>query len=137
MFHMPNIDMEEIKVPAIFKIIDVQHVYKFGNGHFDSYMVVMNTANHGYSNKEIYAKTYKNGALLNCAIPTLNAHDFAGGSHHYDVQKLVGAGGETWYAGATIGIDYENGTFHPGDLITLEIYDRNTEQIISRDTFRA
>ena len=137
LFQMPNIDMEVHNVPAIFKIISIRHTGPNGENNFDSYMRVMNTATSGFKNKEIYAKTYRDGVLLNCAIPTLNGHDFADGSHHFDVKNLVGAGGETWYPGALIGIDYENGMFHPGDMVTLEIFDKNTKQIISRHSFKA
>lgn len=131
-----NINMEQLNVPAIFVITKIRHTNEQGPPKYDSYMVVMNTATHGYKNKDLFAKTYKNGVLLKCAIPTLNGYDFIHGSHHYDVQNL-GSEGETWYSGATIYIDYEDKTFHPGDFVTFEVYDRKTDQIISRDVFKA
>jgi len=136
LFHLPNFVIEEKTVPAIFKITQIQHVYKYGSGKFDSYMVVMNTATISYDNQDLYAKTYRNGVLLNCAIPTLNGYDFIHGTHHYDVKNLKSEG-KTWYAGATVGIDYEDKTFHPGDSVTFEVYDHKTKEILSRHTFRA
>jgi len=32
-------------------------------------------------------------------------------------------------------VDYSQGTFHPGDIVQFEVYDRDTNQIISRDTW--
>ncbi|WP_321508649.1 hypothetical protein [uncultured Methanoregula sp.] len=137
LFHMPTFSNEEQKIPAIFKIISIQHTDEHGVLTYDSYMVVLNTADHGYKTRLIYAKTYKNGVLLNCAIPTLNGEDFVKKTHHYDVQYIRGAKGETWYAGATIGIDYEDKTFRPGDIVTFDVLDSTTEQIISSHTFKA
>jgi hypothetical protein len=137
MFHMPNIDMEEHSIPAIFQITKIRHLDDYGNMKWDSYMVVMNTASRDYKSKNLYAKTYRNGVLLNCAIPTLNGDDFVAKAHHYDVQYIGGATGDTWYAGATIAIDYEDKTFRPGNLVTFEVYDTNTQQIISRHSFKA
>jgi len=131
-----NINMEELKVPAIFKITNIRHTNEQGYLNYDSYMVVMNTATQNYKKTHLYAKTYKNGELLKCAIPTLNGHKFIEGSHHYDVQ-ILGSKGETWYSGERIYIDYEDRTFSPGDFVTFEVYDRKTDQIISRDLFRA
>ena len=42
----------------------------------------------------------------------------------------------SWYPRNTLYIDYNQGTFHPGDVVTFEVYDRDTNHIISRDTFR-
>lgn len=132
MVQMPS--LLDTSVPAIFKITKIKH--QGGAWNLDSYMVVMNTGTIGYMNKNLYAKTYRNGEELNCRIPTLNGYDFIHGSHHYDVQNL-GSTGETWYPLATIYIDYEDRTFRPGDYVTFEVYDNTTKQIISRHSFKA
>lgn len=131
-----NINMEELKVPAIFKITNIRHTNEQGYLNYDSYMVVMNTAARGYNNRDLYVKIFRNGDLLSCRITTLNGHDFIDGSPHFDVQHL-GSQEKTWYAGAKIWIDFEDRTFSPGDFVTFEVYDRKTDQIISRDLFRA
>jgi len=131
-----NINMEQLNIPAIFIITNIRHINEQGQPKYDSYMVVMNTATHNYKKTDLYAKTYKNGELLKCAIPTLNGHKFIEGSHHYDVQ-ILGSKGETWYSSERIYIDYEDRTFFPGDWVTFEVYDRKTDQIISRDVFKA
>ena len=128
--------MYDQSVPAIFKITKVRHVNEHGYYNRDSYVVIMNTGSIGYKNKNLYAKTYRNGVELNCRIPTLYGYDFIHGSHHYDVQNL-GSSGETWYPSSTIYIDYEDRTFSPGDYVTFEVYDNSTKQIISRHTYKA
>jgi hypothetical protein len=134
MVQLPS--MYDQSVPAIFKITKIRHVNEQGNWNLDSYMVVMNTGTSGYKNKNLYAKTYRNGVELNCRIPTLNGEAFIDGSRHYDVQYLRSRG-LIWYPASSIGIDYKDGTFHPGDSVTFEVYDNSTKQIISRDTYTA
>jgi hypothetical protein len=123
-------------VPEIFKITKIRHVNENGVLNYDSYMVVMNTGTTGYKTKNLYAKTYRNGVELNCRIPTLNGEAFIDGSRHYDVQYLRSSG-STWYPALSIGIDYQDKTFHPGDTVTFEVYDNSTKQIISRHTYMA
>jgi hypothetical protein len=137
LFHMPNFYIEDQKIPAIFKITKVRHLNEQGESKLDSYVVVMNTVTKNFKSKNLYAKTYKNGILLNCAIPTLNGDDFVAKAHHYDVQYISGATGDTWYAGATIAIDYKDKTFRPGDTIQFDVYDSTTKQIISSHSFKA
>ncbi len=130
MVQLPN--MYDQSVPAIFKITKIDH----GARNYISYMVVMNTGTTGYKNKNLYAKTYRNGVELNCRIPTLNGEAFIDGSHHYGVQNLESRG-LTWYPSSSIRINYNDGTFHPGDSVTFEVYDNSTKQIISRHTYTA
>jgi len=124
--------MYDQSVPEIFKITKIEH----GGQNYDSYMVVMNTGTTGYKNKNLYALTYRNGVELNCQIPTLYGYDFIHGSHHYGVKNLLSSG-LTWYPAFSIGIDYNDRTFHPGDIVTFEVYDNTTKQIISRHTYTA
>ena len=133
LFRLPY--LYDPSVPAIFKITNVKHDQN-GVRNFDSYVVVMNTGTTGYMNKNLYAKTYRNGVELNCQIPTLNGEAFIDGSRHYGVQHLLSRG-LTWYPAFSIGIDYTDGTFRPGDVITFEVYDNSTKQILSRHTYTA
>jgi hypothetical protein len=40
-----------------------------------------------------------------------------------------------WYPDQQLYIDFSDGTFRPGDTIRIEIYDKKTGKIISRDTY--
>lgn len=137
-FHMPNFAMQDSEVPAIFKITKIRHTNEKGILNFDSYMVVINSGGTGYENQNLYAKTYKDGILLNCVISTMNGNKFIS-SQHFGVQNLAGFGskGATWYPNSMIWIDYTDKTFHPGDEITFEVYDNKNDQIISRHMYTA
>ena len=137
LFHMPDFDIREQDVPEIFQIIKIRHVNELGENTLDSYVVVRNAASRNFNSRNLFAKTYRNGILLDCAIPTLNGEDFIAHSHHYNVQYIGGAKGDTWYAGTTIAIDYKDRTFSPGDVVQFEVYDSKTQLIMSRHTFRA
>ena len=134
-----NLSWQDTEVPAIFKITTIRHTNENGILNYDSYLVVINTGETGYKNQNLYAKTYGNGILLNCIIPTMNAQKFIDGSHHFGVQNLAGFGstGSTWYPDAMIWIDYTDNTFHPGDEVTFEVFDSTTDQIISRHMYTA
>jgi hypothetical protein len=130
---------EDAEVPAIFKITKIRHTNENGVLNYDSYMVVINSGATAYKNQDLYAKTYRNGILLDCIISTINGQKFIDGSHHFGVQNLAGFGakGATWYPNAMIWIDYKDKTFHPGDEITFEVFDSTTDQIISRHMYLA
>jgi len=130
---------QDPEVPAIFKITKIRHTNENGALNYDSYMVVINSGGTGYKNKNLYAKTYRNGIVLDCVISTINGQKFIDGTHHFGVQNLAGFGakGATWYPNAMIWIDYKDKTFHPGDEITFEVFDNTTNQIISRHMYRA
>jgi len=122
-------------VPTIFEITTIDHT-KNGVLTYESYMVVKNIGDVRYDNRKLYARTYRNGNLLPCFIPTLNGHDFIPlKPHGIFIMGGWGTHGFSWYPGDTIYIDYNQGTFHPGDVVTFEVYDRESNQIISRDTW--
>ena len=136
LFQMPNFLLQDSEVPAIFKITTIRHTNENGKLNYDSYMVVVNSGVKGYENQNLYAKTYKNGTQLNCVISTMNGNKFIS-SQHFGVQNLAGFGakGATWYSNAMIWIDYTDKTFHPGDEVTLEVFNSTTNQIISRHMY--
>ena len=123
-------------VPDIFQITKIRHTNKDGLLNYDSYMVVKNSGKTAFDNRNLYAKTYRNGDHLACDIPTMNGHNFIQ-VHPFGIKTLGGVGSDDfqWYPDALIAIDYSDGTFHPGDIVQFEIYDRKTDQLISRDTY--
>jgi hypothetical protein len=136
MFHLPY--LYDPSVPAIFKITMIRHTSENGALNYDSYMVVRNTGTTGYSNQNLYALTYRNGELLECSISTMNGYAYIP-THHYRIQTLGGPGsrGKIWDPDEMIAIDYKDRTFHPGDVVTFEVYDVVTQQIISRHSYTA
>jgi hypothetical protein len=136
MFHLPN--FYDPFVPSIFRITNIRHTSESGTLNYDSYMVVMNTGTTGYRNGNLYAEIYRNGITLDCRIETLNGHDFIA-THHFKIQNLGGPGsrGTIWDPIELIFVDFRDGTFHPGDLVTFEVYDNATKQIISRHSYTA
>jgi hypothetical protein len=127
MVQLPN--MYDQSVPAIFKITKIS---------YDSKMVVMNTGSSGFKNRNLAAETYRNGVNLNCRIPTFHGSDFIS-THHFKIQTLGGPGSRdnTWDPDEMVSIDYKNGIFRPRDVVTFEVYDTVSGQIISRHTYTA
>lgn len=132
--HLPDFDSSDTEVPAIFKIISIRHTNEDGILNYDSYIVVMNSGEINYKRKNLYAKTYRNGILLDSILETMNGQDFIS-SHHFGIQYMVGSTGQIWNSNQRIGIDYKDRTFQPDDVVIFEVYDKTTNQIISRDTY--
>lgn len=135
-----QISLSDQRIPCVFEITKVRHTE---NGMMTeaSYVVLKNTDTKVYDNWNLYAFTYVNDNRITAELPTLNAYELFSSVHHYGVKNLVGAGGSRedhdalWYPGAPLAIDYNDHTIHPGDRVTIEIYNRTTSQLISRDTF--
>jgi hypothetical protein len=123
-------------VPVVFEITLLRHTNEHGVLNYDSYLVVKNTGDRAYDNRKLYAKTYRNGKLLPCFIPYINFNKFIY-VHPYGIETIGGHGTNNyrWYPQSTIFIDYTDKTFHPGDVVRFEVFDRDTNQIISRDTW--
>lgn len=142
MVQLPHI--YDDSVPAIFKITNIRHVDEHGTLNYDSYLVMVNAGTSGYRNKNLYVKTYVNGNPANAHIVTLNADAFCS-SVHTGVETIGGTGTTgsesstlaKWYPSQHIAIDYSHDTFHPGDMVKIEVFDTLTHQIISRHTYRA
>jgi len=134
-----QISLSDQRIPCVFEITDIQHT-KDGMTE-TSYVVLKNTDTMAYENWNLYAFTYVNDNRIPAELPTLNNYELISSVHHYGVQKLVGSQGRRenhdayWYSGAVLAIDYSDHTIHQGDRVTIEIYDKTTNQLISRDTF--
>jgi hypothetical protein len=133
MFSSFSLGGGEEEVPAIFKITSITH-----GTNYDSIVVLLHTGSVTYTNSNLMAKFYKNEQLFHCDILTLNGHDFINTIHH-GVQTIGGGGcsEKTWLPGERLTINFNDKTFHPGDLVRAEIYDATSGLIISRHSFRA
>jgi flagellin-like protein len=129
-------------VPTVYEITSVRHTNEYGVLNYDSYVVLTNTGTVARKNKDLFVKTFVNGFETQCNIPTLNGEQFCN-SVHTDVATIGGLGARgsptnslsRWYPTHQLAIDYENGMFHPSDTITIDVYDRTTGKIVSRDNW--
>jgi len=138
-----QISLSDQRIPCVFEITKVRHLNEEEIMNEDSYVVLKNTDTTVYQNWNLYAKTFINGKLIATELPTLNADELAHTVNHHGVQYLEGSGASgsrrdhdaLWYSHALLAIDYSDHTIHQGDRVTIEIYDKTTNQLISRDTF--
>jgi len=124
--------------PTIFTITSIQSADEITQQlNHDSRVIILHTGTAIYQNKNLKAQFYKNGVQVNANIGTMNGHDFISTSHT-GVQWMGGMGcsGATWTPGEMTGIDFSDGTFHPGDSVRVDIIDKSTNQVISRHIYR-
>ncbi|MDO9326189.1 MAG: hypothetical protein Q7T80_14660 [Methanoregula sp.] len=139
LFHLPDFTLQETDVPEIFKITNIRHLDEYGFQNYDSHMAITHMGTISYQNRNLMAKIFKNKIPLNFVFATLNGDDYIQHAHTTGVQKMGGEGcsGNLWTPGEMTYIDFNHGTFRPGDRVTFEVYDNTTKQIISRHTYRA
>jgi hypothetical protein len=99
-------------------------------------VILQHTETENYENKNLKAVFYRNGALVNCNIETMNGHDFISTSH-FGVQWTGGTGcsGSTWAPAEMIALDFTDGTFFPADTMQVDIADTASGRTISRHTY--
>lgn len=88
-----------------------------------------------YVKDNLWAQFYRNEELLYTKIPTMDAHLFIP-THHYGIQTMSGHSSK-WCPNGRITIDFSDGTFHPGDIVRVEIYSKSEGRLISADTHTA
>lgn len=124
-------------IPTIFQISKIRHVNDAGRLTYDSRVMLINKDTTGYKNRNLMAKIYRNGIPLPFTIATFNGHDYIAYAHTAGVDTMGGPGcsGDTWDPGELTYIDFNDNTFHPDDVVQIDVYDNSTRQIISRDIF--
>ncbi|MDD1660471.1 MAG: hypothetical protein LUQ62_04615 [Methanomicrobiales archaeon] len=105
---------------------------------YDSRVTLTHRGNGYLANRELRAVILRNGIPLPCEIPTFNGHDFIP-LHPAGIQWIGGAGtrGGTWDPGEEVQLDFADGTFRPGDLVTVRVIHGPTGTTISEDSVRA
>ncbi len=123
------------ETPSFIEIHRVIHTSEQGDLTYDSRVVLLHNGTIPYYNDNLTATFYRNGTRLSCTIETLNGHNFIK-THHFGIQTMGGLGcrQEKWNPGEKIVFDFTDGTFHPGDTITVEIYQKPKNTLISRYT---
>ncbi len=119
--------------PSFIEIKVIHHQSETGAMIYDSRVILYHNGTLMYANNDLYAVFYKNQQKLPCIVETLNGHLFIP-THHFGVQTLAGAGcqGTYWSPKEKIALDFSDGTFHPGDKVTVEIYQKPKCTLISR-----
>jgi flagellin-like protein len=130
---LPEYSTDEI--PVIFEIVVMKYT-KTASWKYENKLIVKNSGTRAYDNRKLYAITYRNGDRLPCKIPYINFQYYIN-NKPLGIQRIggMGTGGLSWTPEAEIFIDYSQGTFRPGDTIRFEVYDRETNQMISSDTY--
>ncbi|MDD1653533.1 MAG: hypothetical protein LUQ64_03195 [Methanomicrobiales archaeon] len=105
---------------------------------YDSRLTLVHMGNGDLDNRELRAVILKNGIPIPCQIPTFNGHDFIP-VHPPGIQWIGGAGtsGDTWSPGEEVQLDFADGTFRPGDLVTVRVIHGPTSAIISESSLQA
>jgi len=138
-----QISLSDQRIPCVFEITKIDDTITDGIMNEASYVVLTNTDTKAYDNWNLYAFTYINGNRITADLPTLNADEFIKTPNRRGVWHVEGLGASGsrkhhdayWYPRSSLAIDYNDHTIHPGDRVTIEIYNRSTNQLISRDTF--
>jgi hypothetical protein len=125
-------------VASFLQIQAVIHTSESGASNLDSRIVLVHTGKTDLENDHMRAVFLRNNQAVSCNIVTLSGHRFIG-TNHYGVQRMEGAGcsGTYWTPREKILIDFSDGTFRPGDLVTAEFYDTVKGTLISRHSYRA
>lgn len=89
-------------------------------------------------NRFLSARFYVDDVPIRSFITTFHGQDFIP-THHFGVERMGGLGcqGEKWEPGATVLVDFKDGTFKPGQVIRTVFLDSPTGCIISQDEYRA
>jgi len=105
---------------------------------YDSRLTLIHRGTGDLANRELRAVILKNGIPLPTEIPTFNGHDFIP-VHPPGIQWIGGDGtqGGTWSPGEEVELDFADGTFRPGDLVTVRIIHGPTSALVSEDSVRA
>ncbi len=107
--------------------------------NYDSRVILYHNGTERYENDRLTARFFRNGAAITpCIIETLHGASFIP-THHNGVQTMEGSGccDDYWNPGERIGLDLTDGTIRPEDLITVEIFDRETGKRLSRHSYVA
>lgn len=114
--------------------------YDERSGHlfnYDSRIVLQNFGSKDLPNRQITGAFYRDGVRVRCNLESFHGGDPPHSIHTgYETMGGVGCQGETWEVGAKIVIDFNNGTFLPGQLVRVDIIDIGTGCVISSDSFK-
>lgn len=137
LFHLPSFNLG-IATPSFLQILHVYHQDEKGYLNYDSRIILVNTGTSFFDNKNLRAEFFRNGTKIPAVIETMNGDLFIS-THHSGIQTMGGLGcsGPTWLPQEKISIDFSDGTFHPGDQIRMDVFQKPSGTLISRHMFLA
>jgi hypothetical protein len=116
-------------------IINISHISpKTGKSASASRVYLLNNGCTVYKNNDLKAVFYRDGWRVT-SVSTLNGYLLIK-SHHDGVQYLEGEGccSRYWNPGEIMVVDIADRTFIRGSRVTVEIIDRQTNEVISKHT---
>jgi hypothetical protein len=125
------LEADNTTTPLVLKITSVIST----EPDYQSILVLTNIGSEPFKNDNYRAEIYRNNLPLDCSVETLNGYNFIPTSHT-GVQTLGGSGcsGYYWYPGERTKCDCSDGSIRPGDTIQVDIIEKSTETLFSRDT---
>ena len=135
LFPLPYTEEEP---PEILKIVSISHYNDDEELTYAGVITLKNIAYEPLENREYGIWLSVNGKRQNVVIETLNSRDFIE-THHNGVRLIKGAGpqGDFWKAGNPGVIDILDKMILPGDLVSVEVYRLETEEVISYSELHA
>ena len=135
LFPLPYAEEEP---PEILKIVSISHYNDDEELTYAGVITLKNIAYEPLENREYGIWLSVNGKRQNVVIETLNSRDFIE-THHNGVRLIKGAGpqGDFWKAGNPGVIDILDKMILPGDLVSVEVYRLETEEVISYSELNA
>jgi hypothetical protein len=137
MFQFPDFFLHPFLIPAFIEIRGVYHTNEQGAMNLDSRVILFNNGTDSFENDNLKAVFYRNGEKLSCTINTLNGYNFIP-THHMGIQTMGGTGcqGTLWSPHQKIALDFTDGTFRPGDRVTVDIV-RKPDILLSSYSYNA
>lgn len=138
MFHLPDFTNPVRPTPSFLEISNVYHTDEHGILNYDSRVILLHNGSERLENSGLRAEFYRNGTNIPAEIETMNGYEFIS-THHYGVQTMGGPGcsGSYWDPGEKTAIDFSDTTFHPGDIIRVDIFRKDSGDLVSRHSRKA
>jgi hypothetical protein len=137
-FHFPDFNFQELKTPSFIEITGVYHKDESGRLTFDSRVILLHNGTYPLENDLLRAEFFRNGMKIAASIETMNGYKFVS-THHFGVQTMGGLGcsGATWEPKEKITLDFSDNTFHPGEILQVDIFMKKSGSLVSRYTYHA
>jgi len=138
MFHFPDFSNPIRPTPSFLEISGVYHIDEHGALNYDSRVILLHNGTERLENGGLRAEFFRNGTKILAVIETMNGNEFIS-THHYGVQTMGGLGcsGLYWDPKEKIAIDFSDNTFHIGDTIRVDIFMKESGDLVSRHSKRA
>jgi flagellin-like protein len=137
MFHLPDFSDPIRPIPSFLEISGVYHTDEHGILNYDSRVILLHNGTERFENAGLRAEFFRNGTKISAVIETMNGNEFIS-THHFGVQTMGGLGcsGLYWDPKEKIAIDFSDNTFHFGDTIRVDIFNKESGELVSRHSKR-